>query len=149
MNLLFPLVAVAALFGPGLRWRTQAAHHVRIGAYYYNIALNTERYPGDRPDETTFVVTGANAPGWQWQCAGTRLLVTHQGVVLSKGKYAVDGSRLLLMERLYNPRGIQGKSVPDSVLRTFTPDRTGKLRLIDAWEYRAGKGKKIILQDIH
>ncbi|MDO7849431.1 hypothetical protein Q5H92_23910 [Hymenobacter sp. M29] len=58
MNLFFPLIAVAALLGAGLRWRTGAARHVLIGAYSYDIALKTERYPGDRPDDTYFVVTG-------------------------------------------------------------------------------------------
>lgn len=147
MNLLFPLIAVAALLGAGLRWRTEAARHVQIGAYSYDIALKTDHYPGDRPDDTYFVVVGANSR--REQCAGTRLLVTHQGVVLSKGKYAVDGSHLLFMERLYNPGQIQGKGVPDSLVRTFSPDRTGQLRLIDYWVYRAGKGEKIRLKDNH
>ena len=147
MNLLLSFLAVAVLWGAGVRWRTGPAHHVRIGAFYYDVTLQTDYQHDNNPDDTYFLITGANSR--RAQCAGTRLLVTHQGVVLSKGKYGVDGSRLLLVERLYNPGRIQGESVPDSLLRTFSPDRTGELRLIAYWAYWAGKGKKIRLRDNH
>lgn len=139
MNPLFSFLAVAALWGTGVRWRTAPAHRVRIGAFYYNITLRIDHWPD--ADDTCFVVSGP-APR-QEQCGGTQRLVTRAGVVLSQGKYGVDGARLLLLERLFTPPGHRGETFPDSVVRTFVADRTGQLRFTGIWAYWAGKAKKI------
>lgn len=139
MNPLFSFLAVAALGGTGVRWRTVPAHHVRIGAFYYDIALRTDHLPD--ADDTYSLVSGPTPH--QEQCGGTQRLVTRAGVVLSQGKYGVDGGRLLLLERLFTPPGHRGEAFPDSVMRAFVADRTGQLCFTGSWAYWAGKAKKI------
>lgn len=139
MNPLFSFLVVAALWGTGVRWRTAPANRVRIGAFYYDIALRTDHRPA--ADDTYFVVSGPAS--CQEQCGGTQRVVTRAGVVLSRGKYGVDGARLVLLERLFTPPGYRGEAFPDSVVRTFVADRTGQLRFTGTWAYWAGKAKKI------
>ena len=112
-----------------------------MGPYRYDIALQTQYNHDDDADYTYFVVTRANsrAP----QCSAIRRSITRQGVVKSTGAYAINGAHLQFKERYYGPKRIRKWVFPDSVMITFSPDRTGQLHLTDYWEYTEGKGKKV------
>jgi hypothetical protein len=140
MRLLLPLAFVSSLYSGGVTWQTHPARRLAIGKHYYDVTLKTQYEHDDDADKTYFVVTRANsrAP----QCSSTRRSITSQGVVNSTGEYAINGAHLQFKERYYGPRRIRQWVFPDSVVKTFSPDRTGQLQLIDYWEYTEGKGKK-------
>ena len=141
MRLLFPLAFVAALCSGDVTWQTGPARRLAIGKYYYDITLKTQYEHDDDVDNTYFVVTRANSRATQ--CSSTRRSTTRQGVVNSTGEYAINGAHLQFKERYYGPKRIRKWVFPDSVVKTFSPDRTGQLHLIDYWEYTEGKGKKV------
>ena len=141
MKLLLPLVSVAALCGGGVTWHTGPVRHLLVGKYRYDIALNTHYEHDDDADNTYFVVTRAGSR--TQQCSATRRSMTRQGVMRIMGEYTTNGARLQFKERYFGPRRVRQWVFPDSVVKTFSPDRTGQLHLIECWKYTEGKGKKV------
>jgi hypothetical protein len=141
MSFFFPIAFVATLYSGAFAWQTSPTHRLAVGPYQYDIALNTQYEHDDDAANTYFIVTRV---GSRTQlCSATRRSLTRQGMVRSTGEYAVDGSHLWFKERYFGPRRIRQWVFPDSVVKRFSPDRTGQLHLIDYWEYREGKGKKV------
>ncbi len=141
MTLLFPLVSVAALCIVGATWHTTPVRNIAVGQYRYDIALHRQYNHDDDVNTTYFIVTRANSR--PELCSATRRSITRQGVVRMTGAYVIEGQYLRFKERNFGPRRVRQWEFPDSVVKTFTPDRTGQLHLVDCWEYREGKGKKV------
>jgi hypothetical protein len=141
MKLLLPFVWVATLFGGSVAWRTGPVRHLKVGQYRYDIALKVGYAHDDNADNTYFVVTRANSA--IQQCSGIQRSIARPGVLLTTGAYAVSGSHLLFIRRYYGPRRVQQHVFPDSVVLTFSPDRTGQLKLMGARDYTQGKVKDV------
>jgi len=141
MRILFPLVSVAVLCGGGMTWHTGPARHLLVGKYRYDIVLQTQYEHDDDADNTYFVVTRADSH--TQMCSAFRRSRTRQGGVLTTGEYAIDGTHLLFKERYFSPRRVRQWVFPDSVVNTFSPDRTGHLRLISSRNYTGGKVQNV------
>ena len=131
------MVYVAALGGGGVKWYTGPIRHQLVGKYRYDIALKTEYAHDEDADNTYFIVTRANSR--TQQCGAARRSITRQGVVLSTGEYAIEGPYLRFKERYFTPRRVKQLVFPDSTVKTFSPDRTGQLQLVEIWDYTEGK----------
>ena len=116
-----------------LRGRLAPHAALLVGKYHYDVTLQTQYAHDDDADNTCFVVTRANSRATL--CSSTRRSITRQGVVKSTGEYAVNGPHLQFKEHYYGARRIRKWVFPDSVVKTFSPDRTGQLHLIDYQEY--------------
>ncbi|UOQ95812.1 hypothetical protein MUN81_11100 [Hymenobacter sp. 5317J-9] len=137
MKWLFAFAFVAALAGGELTWHTRPARHLLVGQYYYDIALKTQYEHDDDAYGTYFMVTRANSQ--KAQCSSTRQRITRKKVLHTTGEYAIEGPYLRFKERSYGPRRIDKWLFPDSVVKTFSPNRTGQLQLTEVWEYTEGK----------
>lgn len=145
MKLLISLVSVVALDGGGKAWRAGPARHLLVGQYRYDIVLKTEYAHDDDADNTYFIVTRANSR--IMQCSAFRRSITRQGVLNLTGTYAVNGPYLLFKERYGDPQrvyriGNEQWIQPDSTIKTFSPDQTGRLQLIEVRDYTGGVSKK-------
>jgi len=140
MRPLLPLAFVTALCSGDITWQTTPARRLAVGPYRYDVILRTQYAHDDDADNTYFIVTRADSR--TQLCSAIRRSISRQGVVKSTGEYAINGAHLQFKERYYGPRRIRQWVFPDSVVKTFSPDRTGQLHLIDYWEYTEGKAKK-------
>ena len=141
MKLILPFVSVVTLFDGSVTWRTGPVHHLKVGRYHYDIALKAGYAHDDDAGNTYFVVTRANSS--TQQCSGIQRSITRPGVLLTTGAYAVSGSNLLFKRRYFSPRRVQQHVFPDSAVLTFSPDRTGQLKLTGACDYTEGKVKDV------
>ena len=140
MRRLLPIVFITALCIGGITWQTTPARRFTMGPYRNGMVLQTQYEHDDDADNTYFVVTHAYSRAQL--CSAIRRSITRQGSVKSTGEYAINGSHLQFEERYCGPRRIQKWVFPDSVVKTFSPDHTGQLHLIDYWEYTGGKVRK-------
>ncbi|MFC6223764.1 hypothetical protein ACFP2F_10970 [Hymenobacter artigasi] len=120
--------------------------HLLVGKYRYDITLETLYVHDDDADNTYFVVTSANS-GAKQQCSGFLKSITRQGEIQTTGTYAVNGPYLLIKERYGDPQrvyriGNEQWIQPDSTIKTFSPDQTGRLQLIEVRDYTRGVSKK-------
>lgn len=126
-------------------WHTGPARQLLVGQYRYDIGLQTEYAHDDDADNTYFIVRRANSH--LVQCSAFRRIVTRRGALKRTGMYAVSGSQLLFKERRVGPRqthqtGNERWAEPDSTVKTFSPDQTGRLQLIEVRDYTGGKSQE-------
>lgn len=141
MKLILPLVSVVTLFGGSVTWHTDSVRHLLVGKYYYDITLKSGYDHDDDADNTFFIVTRAHSS--RQQCSGIQRSITRSGVLRTTGAYAVSGTHLLFKRRYFGPNRVQQHVFPDSAVLTFSPNRTGQLKLTGARDYTEGKVKDV------